>query len=546
MHSTGENAMIVVSAAEMREMDRKTIEDFGIPGRVLMESAGRGAVRFFLEYFGEKAASAAVVAGRGNNGGDGFVMARYLHHRGIKVTVYLLSERGRVQGDARANLDLLDPLGIPVFELPDKERFEARRTAIAHHSVLIDAVLGTGLSSDVRGYFRDVIEWINDSGKPVFSVDIPSGLNSETGQICGACIRATATATFAFAKCGHVLHPGWGLSGALRIVDIGIPPHIVESVGPRQQLLTPASVSGFLPRRSADAHKGTTGHLLVVAGAPGKTGAAAMTALSAMRAGAGLVTLAVPRNLNPVIEPQVTEVMTSPLPETVDGTLDEKALDRILALAADKKCLALGPGIGTGEETQRLVHRLVEQSPVPLVIDADGLNCIAGDADLLKRAAAPVVITPHPGEMSRLSDTPTRKIQQDRIGHSRSFAERHRVVVVLKGAATVVAAPDGACFVNPTGNPGMASGGMGDVLTGLIAGLLTQGIAPPAASCAGAFVHGMAADALAEKVGPFGYLASDVMFEVPAQFREIVEGAFLVPGSWPVTGFPGPPLRGGG
>ncbi len=537
--------MYLTTAAEMREMDRRTIEDFGLPGRVLMENAGRGAVGFFLECFGRlEGRSAAVIAGRGNNGGDGFVMARYLHQQGINVSVYLLSERGRVQGDALTNLALLDPAGVPVIALPDLEAFETVSAEIGRHAVFIDAILGTGLNSDVRGYFRTAIERINELGRPVFAVDIPSGLNADTGRICGVCIRAAATATFAFAKCGHLIPPGAALTGDLRIVDIGIPAHIVESVAPRQQAILPQTASGAVPRRQRDAHKGTSGHLLVVAGSPGKTGAAAMAALSAMRTGAGLVTLAVPKSLNPVVEPQVTEVMTALLPETVDGALDEKALDRILALAADKKCLAIGPGIGTGEETRHLVRQVVAKSPVPLVIDADGLNCLAGGTGVLKQAGVPVVLTPHPGEMSRLSGISTGEIQADRIGRAREFAEAHGVFLVLKGAATVVAAPDGRCLINTTGNPGMASGGMGDVLTGLIAGWMTQGLDPLAACLAGVFLHGRAADALSEESGPFGYLASDVMRQIPAQIRSIVEGDFPAPGSWPVTGVPGSPLPG--
>jgi NAD(P)H-hydrate epimerase len=534
--------MYLTTAAEMREMDRRTIEEFGIPGRVLMENAGRGAVGFFLEFFKDlERRSVAVIAGRGNNGGDGFVMARYLFQQGVKVSVFLLSERSRVEGDARANLDLLGPIGVPVTEIADQEAFESGKSTLLHHHIFIDAILGTGLSSDVRGFFRHVIEWINYTGKPVFAVDIPSGISSETGRVCGVCARAAATATFALAKCGHMIHPGAEYTGRLRIVDIGIPPAIVEAVGPRQILLTPQMVSDFLPRRAAGAHKGTTGHLLVVAGAPGKSGAAAMTALSAMRAGAGLVTLAVPGGLNPVLEPQVTEVMTSPLAETVDGTLGEDALDRILALGEGKQCMAVGPGIGTGEETRRLVRRLVAESPLPLVIDADGLNCLAGEVEVIDRAGAPVVLTPHPGEMARLSGLSTRQIQADRIGCTRSFAEKHDVVLVLKGSATVVAAPDGRCFVNPTGNSGMASGGMGDVLTGLVAGWITQGLDPLAASCAAVFLHGRAADVLADEIGPIGYLATDVMFEVPAQIQELLEAPLPAPGAWPVTGVP---LRG--
>jgi len=537
--------MYLVTADEMREMDRRTIEEFALPGRVLMENAGRGAVRFFLEFFGEAGKkSVAVIAGSGNNGGDGFVMARCLHQQGIPVTVYLLAERNRVKGDARVNLELLDALAVPVVEITDISAFQAADGAMGHHHIWIDALLGTGLNSDVRGLFQHAIDRINELNRPVFSVDIPSGVNSDTGQICGTCIHASATATFAFAKSGHLLHPGAEHTGRLRIVDIGVPPIIAEAVGARCRLLTATDIAGRLPRRQLTAHKGTTGHVMVVAGSLGKTGAAAMTALSAMRAGAGLVTLAVAKSLNPVLEPQVTEVMTSPLPETVDGTLDETALDRILSLAADKKCIALGPGLGTAEETSNLVRRLVAESPVPLVIDADGLNCLAGGLDAVANARVPVVLTPHPGEMSRLSGVSSAEIQADRVGSARSFAMKCGVFLVLKGAATVVAASDGTCFINPTGNPGMASGGMGDVLTGLIAGLLAQGATPLDAACTGVFLHGRSADVLAGGIGPFGYLATEVMAEIPARLAELMSGQSFTSGSWPVTGIPFLPLQG--
>lgn len=539
--------MYLVTADEMREMDQRTIEGFSLPGRVLMENAGRGAVRFFLEFFGETGKkSVAVIAGRGNNGGDGFVMARYLHQQGIPVTVYLLSEKSRVRGDARVNLELLETLSAPVVEIIDTSAFQAMDAAVRHHHIWIDALLGTGLNADVRGLFRQVIDRINELNRPVFSVDIPSGINSDTGQICGACIHASATATFAFAKSGHLLHPGAEHTGHLRIVDIGVPPKIAEAVGAGCRLLTPDDIARRLPHRPIAAHKGTTGHVLVVAGSPGKTGAAAMASLSAMRAGAGLVTLAVPKSLNPILEPQVTEVMTSPLPETVDGTLDEAALDRILSLAEGKKCIALGPGLGTAEETSNLVRRVVAESPVPLVIDADGLNCLAGRLDAVAKARAPLLLTPHPGEMARLSGASSAEIQADRVASARAFAREHGVFIVLKGASTVVAAADGACFINPTGNPGMASGGMGDVLTGLIAGLLAQGATPLDAACTGVFVHGRAADILAGAIGPFGYLATDVMDEIPSCMEELLGGKSITPGSWPVTGIPCLPPHGSG
>ena len=516
--------MVIVTADEMREMDRRTIESFGVPGRVLMENAGLGATRLLLKRFPDLPQKrVGVLAGRGNNGGDGFVIARYLSQKGIRVTVYLLSEHTKITGDAEANFKLLSLLGIPMVEMPAQADFEAQQTAMRHQDVWIDAILGTGLKSDVKGYLRDVIAFVNSLKRPVFAVDIASGLNSDTGQPCGVCIRAVMTATFGFAKIGHLLHPGVDFTGDLGIVDIGIPPHIAAGVGTEHRLLTPGGVGAYFAPRPPGAHKGHTGHLLVVAGSPGKTGAAAMTAMSAMRVGAGLVTLGAPERLNPILEARVLEAMTYPLPETVDGMLGESALDAVRKLLPGKRCLALGPGLGVSEQTNHFVHQLIRESAVPMVIDADGLNSIACNTGVLKNLKVPAVLTPHPGEMARLMDASVPGVQRDRIGCARDFAKAFNVHVVLKGARTVIAHPDGSVFINPTGNPGMASGGMGDVLTGMIAGLIVQGLSPETAAHAGVYLHGAAADALARTRGPFGFVASDVMEIIPEQIGELLE-----------------------
>ena len=524
--------MYLVTADEMQRMDRATIESFGIPGRVLMENAGRGATAFFLEaVYRDHPGAVGIVAGRGNNGGDGFVMARYLHQKGLRATVFLLSEKSRIKGDAAANLKLLDTMGVPVVEMADAEAFESRKPLMRHQRTWIDAILGTGLSSDVRGYFGTIIDFINQQDRPVFAVDIASGLNSDTGQVCGVCIQAAATATFGFSKVGLLSYPGRTLTGQLKIIEIGIPPHVATRIGCRQHLITPGALKKKIPQRSAAAHKGHTGHLLILAGSPGKTGAAAMTATAAIRAGAGLVTLGISKSLNPVLETMVTEVMTVGMPETADGALDESAHKSVASLIKEKRCLAMGPGLGTHGSTGRLVHRLIEESHVPMVVDADGLNLIAAEPSVLSRRRSPIILTPHPGEMARLSGDSTADIQNDRIGHARSFAERYQVHVVLKGAATVVARPDGTVFVNATGNPGMAAGGMGDVLTGLIAGLITQGVETSAAAQAGVYLHGMAADRMAKKKAPVGYLATEVIDTLPEVMDELLTGGDNLP--WP-------------
>ncbi len=517
--------MDIVSAEEMREMDRQTIETFGLPGRLLMETAGRGAAAFFLEVFPQCAGKAVgIVAGRGNNGGDGFVMARCLAEAGAEITVFLLSKKSRLRGDAATNFRLLENMGLPIVEVPDGEALRQQTPLLAVQDIWIDAVLGTGLRSTVSPFFAEVIALINRSEKPVFSVDIPSGLHADTGMPCGACIHAAATATFAFAKIGHLLYPGANHTGRLNIVDIGIPDHIRRRIGPKQHLITQAlAARGLVPRRP-DAHKGRTGHLLVVAGAPGKTGAAAMATGAALRMGAGCVTAAVAAGIHTVLDSLVIEAMTLPLPDC-GGILGPDALPALQKALSGKQCAALGPGLGTASETRKLLHRLLPEIPVPLVLDADALNCLAGHTDLLKTLKVPVVLTPHPGEMARLMDVSVDEIQQDRINAARRAAVSLSCHVVLKGACTVVAHPDGHVYLNRTGNAGMATGGMGDVLTGMVAGLITQGAAPDAAARTAVYLHGAAGDALSTHRGPYGYLATEVMDQLPLQLETLTTAA---------------------
>lgn len=515
--------MDLVYAGEMQRMDSLTIESYGIPGRVLMENAGRGATDVLIESHPDiYRKKVGVIAGRGNNGGDGFVIARCLAQKGIRPVVYLLAEKEKVQGDAAANLDLLAPIKVPVVELADRESFIEHKSSMGEIHLWIDAIFGTGLNADVKGFFKEIIEFINSMNKEVFAVDIPSGLNSDTGRPCGVCIRADTTATFAFAKPGHILFPGAGFTGRLEVVDIGIPDFIADKVQPAQHLLTKDYVRSIFRPRSPETHKGDSGHLLIVAGSPGKTGAAAMTAISAMRVGAGLVTLGIPESLNPVLETMVTEVMTFPLAETGEGMLHESSFDQIIKLLSGKRCLAIGPGIGTDDKTKELVSRLVCASKVPVVIDADALNCLADDVAVLKKVKVPLVLTPHPGEMARLAGTTVREVQKDRISSAREFAVTFGVNLVLKGASTIIAHQDGKIFINPTGNSGMASGGMGDVLTGIISGLVSQGYPPETAAGVGVFIHGATADGLAEETGPIGFLATDVMGAIPAGIAGII------------------------
>ncbi|MDY6830408.1 MAG: NAD(P)H-hydrate dehydratase [Thermodesulfobacteriota bacterium] len=514
--------MYLACAEEMRQMDRTTIESFGIPGRVLMENAGRGATGWLLETLPDTLERRiAVIAGRGNNGGDGFVMARYLAQRGAEVTVFLLAEESKVSGDAKANLDLLSALNVPVICIPDEKSFARKKTTLSHRHLFIDALLGTGLKFEVKGLFAKAIDFMNRSGRPVFAVDMPSGLDSDTGQPRGACVKATATATFGFAKPGQVLFPGAAFTGKLGVVDIGIPPFVADEADSRRWLLTPAIAAGYLRPRMPDAHKGSAGHLLAVAGSAGKTGAAAMVGIAAMRSGAGLVTLAVPAGINAIVESLATEVMTLPVGNTGCRMFDETCMDSILEQTTGKKALAIGPGMGTGPAAESMLRGLIEKTGLPMVIDADGLTCLADDPGMLSFVRNRAVLTPHPGEMGRLCGTTADQVQNDRIRCARDFARTHQIHLVLKGAGTVIAHPDGTVFVNRTGNPGMASGGMGDVLTGVIAGLVCQGYDIGIAARLGVFLHGLAGDIAAESGGKTGLLASDVSSTLPRALQTL-------------------------
>ena len=516
--------MKIVSARQMQELDRATISGIGIPGAVLMENAGRGMYEKILKIFpGAPGRRVAVLCGRGNNGGDGFVIARCFHAAGGRVTAFLFAETGKVSGDARVTLEALKKIGGQVREIADEAQWRQAAPELQHAGLIIDALLGTGLSAEVQGLYRTVIEDINNlTGAAVAAVDIPSGIDATTGAVLGVAVRAHLTCTFGLPKRGLVLHPGAEYAGRLEVVDIGIPHGLVAAAGINEYLLDEAMLAGALPQRKPDSHKGTYGHGLILAGSSGKTGSAAMAAQAAMRAGAGLVTLGVPASLNPVLEAKITEAMTEPLPEEVGGFLGSLSLPRITELLQGKSVIAVGPGMGDHKETAVLMSWIISAAPAPIIIDADGLNMIARNVEMLGRLKVAAVITPHPGEMARLTGLPASEVQADRIGCARKFAQQYKVIVVLKGSRTVIAAPDGSAYVNPTGNPGMASGGMGDALTGMITGLIAQGLDPLKAAQLGVYVHGLIGDAIAVERGELGILATDIIERIPAALSRFV------------------------
>lgn len=504
----------------MREMDRRTIEEYGLPGLVLMENAGRAVADAAWDLLPADGGRVLVLAGKGNNGGDGFVAARHLSARGVEVGVLLLTPATALQGDAAINCAYAQKIGLTVVELPDDETLVG---SIELADVIIDAMLGTGLSGEVGGRIREVIDLLEYAEAPIVAVDIPSGVHADTGQVCGAAVEAHITTTFALAKTGLVQFPGRAHVGELRVAEIGIPPTLLGDPALQTYYTEAGDCLAMLPYRAPDAHKGEAGRVLIVGGSTGLSGAAAMSGYAAARAGAGLVTVAVPAPLNAVLEAKLTEAMTVPLPASEEGTLSLRALEAALACAARAGAVALGPGLSLGGEVVDLVAALVEQVEQPLVLDADGLNAIAGNLQLLRNRQFPTIITPHPGELSRLLRLPIGAIQQDRLQCARDTAADLGCLVVLKGAATVIAEPDGEAWINPCANPGMASGGMGDVLTGVIAALLAGGAEALPAAVAGVYLHGLAADLAAEQLGPRGFLATDVADRLPAAYQRLWE-----------------------
>ncbi|SMB91006.1 NAD(P)H-hydrate epimerase [Thermanaeromonas toyohensis ToBE] len=515
--------MYVVTAAEMAEIDRMASRDYFVPSIVLMENAGLRVTESIRRYFGGRVAGKRVLifAGKGNNGGDGLVVARHLHNEGAEVKVFLLARPEDLRGDPRTNLEIYQKMGGKIFPILEQSHLQRADISLLYADLVVDAIFGTGFKGAALGLTGEVIKLINNAGKPIVAVDLPSGLDADTGQVHGPCIKATWTVTFALPKRGLVLEPGATLAGELEVVDIGIPRRLIESRNLRLRLLTPAWCREQLKPRDPSSHKGNFGHVLVVGGSQGMVGAVALAALGALRAGAGLVTAAVPRSLQDVLAAKTTEVMTRGLPEMPGGVLSREALPYILELLEKCTVLAIGPGLSRDKTTVSLVLELLPQVRCPVVIDADALNALAEDRKYLREAEKEAVLTPHPGEMARLIETTTAQVQADRLGVATRAAQDWRVTVVLKGARTIIASPSGEAFINPTGNPGMATAGSGDVLTGVVAGLIAQGLPVPVAAALGAYIHGAAGDYAARTQGQQGLVAGDLLNYLPRVFRKL-------------------------
>ncbi len=512
--------MKIVIAEQMREVDRIAIEDVGIPGAVLMENAGLQVVRIMREQISDFARKRVlVVCGKGNNGGDGFVVARHLFNSGMDVRVALIAEKHQLTGEAKLNFHIAEKMDIPIVEMTTNEQIPAFRNLLQQAEVIVDAILGTGLHEAVQGFYKHIIEAINKGRKSVVAVDIPSGLSADTGMVPGSCIQADLTVTFAVPKQGLVLFPAANYVGKLHVVDIGIPRQLIKEAQFEVHLLGCDDVRGSFLQRRPNTHKDTYGHVLAIAGSPGTSGSAYLAGRSALRTGAGQVTLAFPESLYSHLEMSTIEVRTAPLPETSQCTLSVKAYDQIMGLAVDKRVVVIGPGLTTNPSTVELVHRLIASLPIPMVIDADALEAVAQNPKILLNAQAPIILTPHPGEMARL--VPNMLIQHNRIAVTQETAKNYQCIIALKGARTIIAAPDGCVFINATGNPGMATAGTGYVLAGIIAGLVAQSVIPIEAAKAGVFLNGLAGDLVAEEKGGYGLIASDIIEMIPQAMKRI-------------------------
>jgi hydroxyethylthiazole kinase-like uncharacterized protein yjeF len=523
--------MKILTAAEMQRIDRLTTERYGVPSLTLMENAARGVVEFLTARFSPLAEQKIVIlCGRGNNGGDGMVVARLLREQGMRPRVLLFAEPKSLKGNAAVNGERLAASGAPEV-VENSAAWQGVKASLADTTLVVDALLGTGLSKPLEGFLAEVVRDVNSlcSAARVVAVDLPSGVSADTGELIGDCMRVDASVTFTAPKVAHVFLPACERVGEWVVKAIGTPPEAMANDPElRLNLTTPQDLRWMASPRKADAHKGNFGHVLILAGSVGKTGAAAMVAKAALRAGTGLATVATAKSALPIVASLGMEFMTEPLPETEAGTISLLALDygRLDQLVAGKSVLAVGPGIGNVRETAELVRTVVNQYDTPVVLDADGLNAFAGCIEALRADRRVRILTPHPGEMARLAGLSTAQILARRVEVAREFAQRHHVHLVLKGFRTLTAAPDGQVWVNPTGNPGMATGGTGDVLTGLIAGLLAQ---HPARSvgdvvAAAVYLHGLAGDLAAREVGQTSLIAGDLLETLPRAIRAVEEG----------------------
>ncbi len=506
----------------MNELDNITINKFRIPGIVLMENAALKVVEEIFKTLGQlEDKNILVFAGKGNNGGDAFAVARHLYNGGARVTVYVLAEQQSIKGDAKINYDVLLQMGVKMTEVGAGYQVELPEKELQGADLVIDGLLGTGLKGEVAGIYREIIEVINRSGKKVIAIDIPSGIDGERGKVCGAGVRAYKTVTFQLPKTGQVIHPGCEYTGELVVAGIGIPDKAVEEIEIKGHVITGQMAGRLVPPRYGNSNKGDYGRIMVLSGSRGMTGAGCLCAEAALRTGAGLVYLCVPSTLSSIYEVSQKEAVTIGLEDGNAGVLTKAAIPGILKRMEKMKAAVVGPGLSTEGDAAEIIGSILENSGIPLILDADALNAVSKDVNLLKALKTTAVLTPHPGEMARLAGISIEEVQDNRIELASEFAAKYGVVLVLKGSRTVVAMPDGTIWINTTGNSGMATAGAGDALAGIIAGLAGQGAAPQDAAVAGVYLHGAAGDLAARDKGEYGMIAGDIVKNIPYAVKNL-------------------------
>ncbi len=507
--------MKVSSVKEMRNLDSTAIEKYGIADELLMENAGLAVFRVIDEKIGVEGKKFVVFSGAGNNGGDGFVIARKIHSNGGKVKVFLLGNPDKYGGAARLNYEILKKLPIPV---EPADSAEAAKSDVYHCDAVVDAIFGTGLVRDVKGTYADIVHLINYSRKPVVSVDIPSGINGDDGRIMGAAVWADYTVTFGLPKIGNLLYPGCERCGELYVTHISFPPSIYGNL--KVQVNDPV----VLPPRNIAGHKGTFGQALFVAGAAGYYGAPYFAALSFLKAGGGYSRLAAPKSITPFLANKGSEIVFIPQKETLRGSISIENLDSLSELASKMDFVVLGPGISLEEETRQLARRLAECIEKPLLLDGDGITALADDLHIIKGRKTATVLTPHMGEMSRIAKTDAKKIDENKVEVLQRTCSELGAIVVLKGARSLIGYPDGSIYINMSGNAGMATAGSGDVLTGTIAAMHGLGLSVEDAVRKGVFIHGFAGDLAAEEIGEDGMTAQDILEHLPGAMALDREG----------------------
>jgi ADP-dependent NAD(P)H-hydrate dehydratase / NAD(P)H-hydrate epimerase len=515
--------MKTVTPKQMKDIDKYVIEEIGIPGILLMENAALSVVSEIEKTFlSLKKKKIIIFAGKGNNGGDALAIGRLFFNRDADIFIYITSKKQELKGDCAKNLEILENMGIEIVELLYQDQLQNLKILLLSADMIVDGIFGTGIRGEIKGLISEIIEIINHSGKYILSIDIPSGIDGLTGRILGNTIKANKTVTFCLPKLGLLINPGCQNTGELIVSEISIPQKVIKEFDIKINLIDSEIVSGLMPKRNIDNNKGDFGRVFIISGSVGMTGAGCLSASAALRCGAGLVYLGVPSILTSIYETSLMEAVTIPLCDNDKGVLSGQSLKLIMDSCSKMSVVAIGPGLSTSGDIFEIVASLIKELKLPLILDADALNVLIGRTDLLKTHTQEIIVTPHPGEISRLLGISIEDVQNNRIEVAGEFAQKFGVITVLKGSRTIIADPAGNIYINPTGNSGMATAGMGDVLTGIIASLIAQGLKPIDGAVCGVFLHGLAGDDIARNKGEHGMIASDLVSELPLTIKKLI------------------------